>query len=70
MSNNIKDCIRGTSLEVQWSRLHALTAGGVGLIPGQGTEIPYAEQHGQKTEIVKKLKKKTTLERRGYMLFK
>ena len=27
----------GTSLEVQWLRLHAPNAGGLGLIPGQGT---------------------------------
>ena len=29
--------ISGTSLVVQWLRLHALNAGGLGLIPGQGT---------------------------------
>ena len=28
---------RGASLEVQWLRLHALRAGGLGLVPGQGT---------------------------------
>ena len=27
----------GISLAVQWLRLHALNAGGLGLIPGQGT---------------------------------
>ena len=27
----------GTSLVVQWLRLHAPNAGGLGLIPGQGT---------------------------------
>ena len=27
----------GTSLVVQWLRLHAANAGGLGLIPGQGT---------------------------------
>ena len=27
----------GTSLVVQWSRLHAPNAGGPGLMPGQGT---------------------------------
>ena len=32
----------GTSLEVQWLRLCALNAGGMGLIPGQGTKIPHA----------------------------
>ena len=30
----------GTSLEVQWLRLGASTAEGIGLIPGLGTEIP------------------------------
>ena len=31
-----------TSLAVQRLRLHASTAGGMGLIPGQGTKIPHA----------------------------
>ena len=31
----------GTSLAVQWLRHHASTAGGMGLIPGWGTRIPY-----------------------------
>ena len=26
---------------VQWLRLHASTAGGMGLIPGQGTKMPH-----------------------------
>ena len=30
------------SLVVQWVRLHASNAAGAGLIPGQGTKIPYA----------------------------
>ena len=38
----------GTSLVVQWLRLHASTAGGGGSIPGQGTKIPHALGHGQK----------------------
>ena len=29
-----------TSLVVQWLRLHAATAEGIGSIPGQGTKIP------------------------------
>ena len=33
-----------TSLVVQWLRLHASNAGGVGLIPGRGTKIPHATQ--------------------------
>ena len=32
-----KQDLFGTSLVVQWLRLHATNAGGVGLIPGQGT---------------------------------
>ena len=36
------------SLAVQWLGLCASTAGGMGLIPGQGTEILQATQHGQK----------------------
>ena len=31
----------GTSLVVQWSRLHASKAGSVGSIPGWGTKIPH-----------------------------
>ena len=31
----------GTSLAVQWLRLHASTAGGMGSIPGLGTKIPF-----------------------------
>ena len=38
----------GTFLVVQWLRLHAPTLGGVGSIPGQGTKILHAVQHGQK----------------------
>ena len=44
-----------TSLEVQWLRPFTSNAGGVGLIPGWGTKIPHAAEHGQK---VKKKKKK------------
>ena len=32
----------GTSLAVQWLRLHASNARGVGSIPGQGTKCPHA----------------------------
>ena len=35
---------RGTSLVVQWLRLHGPNAGGTGSIPGQGTNIPPACQ--------------------------
>ena len=41
----------GTSLAVQWLRLHASTAGHTGLIPGRGTKIPHAVWDGQKKLI-------------------
>ena len=31
----------GTSLAVQWLRLHTSTAGGMDLTPGWGTKIPH-----------------------------
>ena len=37
-----------TSLAVLWLRLCASTAGGTGLIPGQGTKIPHATWCSQK----------------------
>ena len=40
----------GTSLVVQWLRLHTLGAGGVVSIPGWGTEISQAVQCSQKKE--------------------
>ena len=36
----------GTSPAVQWLGLCASTAGGAGSIPGGGTKIPHAAQHG------------------------
>ena len=44
----------GTSLAVQWLRLRASTARGMGSIPGQGTKIPHATWHGQKIKKKKK----------------
>ena len=38
----------GTSLAVQWSRLHISTAGGMGSVTDWGTKIPFTMQHGQK----------------------
>ena len=32
----------GSSLAIQWLKLHACNAGGTGLIFGQGTKIPQA----------------------------
>ena len=37
-----KNSISGTSLAVQWLRLHTSNAGGVGSIPGGGAKIPHA----------------------------
>ena len=44
---------------VQWLRLCTSTAGGVGLIPGQGTKLLHAIRHGQKINL--KIKKKLPL---------
>ena len=41
----------GTSLAVQWLELGAFTAVGPGSIPGRGTKIPQAPQHGQKDKV-------------------
>ena len=38
----------GTSLVVQWLRLHASNAGGTGSILGRGNNIPHAVWCGQK----------------------
>ena len=40
-------CI-GSSLPVQWLGLHTFTPEGLGSIPGRGTSILQAKQHGQK----------------------
>ena len=40
--------ILGTSLAVQWLRLQAPNAGGMGLLPGWGTKISQAAEHGLK----------------------
>ena len=38
----------GTSLAVQWLRLHTCTAGGVGSTPGRVTKIPHVVRGSQK----------------------
>ena len=43
--------ISGTSLVVQWLRLHAPNAGGPGSIPGQGTKIPQLSLRATTTEL-------------------
>ena len=49
----------GLSLVVQWLKLCASTVGGAGSIPGWGTKIPHALWYSQKTNKLKKKKKKT-----------
>ena len=44
---NLKTYSDRTSLIVQWLRLQASNAGGVGSIHSQGTKIPHATQRGQ-----------------------
>ena len=46
--NRITKSSSGASLAAQWLGLHAPSAGGTGSIPGRGTKIPRAAQHGQK----------------------
>ena len=48
-----KKSYEGTSLAVQWLRLHASTAGDVGSIPDRGTKIPHAVQWGRKKKVVR-----------------
>ena len=48
-----------TSLGVRWLRLCTSTAGGTGLILGQGTKILHATWHGQKIKKKKDKKKKS-----------
>ena len=43
-----KECFYASSLAVQWLRLYASTAGGMGSVPGQGTKIFQAARQGQK----------------------
>ena len=45
-----KTAVPGTSLVVQWLRLHPSIAAGTGSIPGWGTKIPHAAWCGQKLE--------------------
>ena len=47
----------GTSLVVQWLRLHAFNAGVADCIPGQGAEILHAMQHISTLPQKKKKKK-------------
>ena len=47
----VLNLISGTSLAVQWLRVHLPNAGGTGSIPGQGAKIPHAS--GPKNQNIK-----------------
>ena len=47
-------CHRGTSLVIQWFRLHAASARGEGSLSGEGTKIPHGLWHDQKIKKKKK----------------
>ena len=51
--SNIRNYVLGASLVVQWLRLCASKAGGMGSIPGGGTKIPHDAQHDQRKKIIK-----------------
>ena len=50
-NSQIRTAGAGTSLAVQWLRLHTSTARGTDSIPGQGTKIPQATWHSQKKNV-------------------
>ena len=56
----------GTSLAVQWLRLHASNAGGTGSIPGWGTKIPHPTCCGLKN---KKKPKIFSMLKKGFFCF-
>ena len=43
----MKEVLCRTFLVAQWLRLHTSSAEGVGLTPGQGTQIQHAAQYSQ-----------------------
>ena len=49
----VYDMLKETSLVVQCLRCCASNPGGTGLIPGQGTKIPYVMSHSQKIKKIK-----------------
>ena len=51
----------GTSLVVQWLRLHTANAGGPGSIPGQGARSHMLQQQQQKASASEKPKSKTKM---------
>ena len=62
---------QGNSLAVQCVGLCALTAEGMGLIPGWGTKISQASQHGQKKiphQLRHKVRSSVILNYKSYVL--
>ena len=53
LNSTLKKIPAGTSVAIQWLRLHVPNAGGTGLIPGQGTEIPHQELKSSKEKLQK-----------------
>ena len=51
----------GTSLVIQWLRLHSCIVGGMGSIPGEGSKIPRAAWCSQKNRERKKERKKESV---------
>ena len=49
LSKNLKT---GTSLVIQWLRLHASTAGGMASVPGWRTKIPHVTWGSQKKSMI------------------
>ena len=49
-AESVKTNEQGISPVVQWLRLHASNAGGMGSIPGQGTKIPHIVWLGEKSK--------------------
>ena len=62
-AESVKTNEQGISPVVQWLRLHASNAGGMGSIPGQGTKIPHIVWLGEKSK--KKINKRRRKGRRG-----
>ena len=58
--STINNYNRGTSLVVQWLRLHASTAGGTGSVPGRGTKITHGKREKEKKTTTKASSTKQT----------
>ena len=54
----ILKCLSGTSLAVQWLKLCASNAGGMGSIPGRGTKNPHVTHVAKKRKISHKRQKR------------